>query len=213
MSAVEISYSDEQANEILRTAVRLSAPSEIGFEELVAAAKELGISRDELKEAEAKYRQMTSDPGQRETFKEMQKRELHAFSFRIFLIALIAALLAIFDLPDFRIYLLPLIVVAAVGFVYFKWKHLWGDSPKHEEAFVDWQRKKNIWLRPEQAQAIVAQMFQEELVFKDRLSHWAIRDEMQRRLREEMGYDGKRAAEVVEAFLREHPEVEESLTR
>ena len=58
-------YTDEQSNEIVRTAVRLAARDEISFDELVAAGKELGISPEEMQEAETRYRHQVSEAGLR----------------------------------------------------------------------------------------------------------------------------------------------------
>ena len=211
MSQSEALYSDAQANEILRTAVRLAAPAEITFDEMVAAAKELGISREELKEAEEKYRISTTEAGQREEFSLMQKREVHAFAFHIGFIALIVAVIVVFDLPKYLIaFALPVLILAAIGAVYWRRAYLLSDSPKHEESFQNWQRRKKIWLRPERAREMVEEVFSTPLSLYEKLENGDPRHLMRKRIRKKFGYDRRRAKAIVDAYCLEHPDAEEN---
>ena len=208
MSSSDAIYSDAQANEILRTAVRLAAPGDITFDEMVRAAKELGISRDELKEAEERYKQICSDTGQRDMFREMQKHEIKAFSFRMGLLALLLTLIVFIDLREAFLFLFPVLLLAWGLAAYLKWRFVTRESPKHEEAFLDWQRKKKLWLRPEDAKQVVDELFAQRLSLGERLENKSTRDLMRKRLREKFGYDRKRTIAVVDAYLAEHPELE-----
>jgi hypothetical protein len=210
MSQSEALYNDAQANEILRTAVRLAAPGEITFEEMVAAAAELGISRDELKDAEAQYQRNSSEVGQREEFKEMQKLELRSFGFHVGFIAAIVLLIVLIDFRHWTLYALPLLGLLWLALFLWKKHFLESDSPKHERDFQNWQRRKKIWLRPEQAQDKVSEALKPRLSLGEKLEQGTPRFLMEKRLRKKLGYDKKRARSVVEGYLKEHPEFEET---
>lgn len=202
-------YSDVQANEILRTAVRLAAPGEITFQELMQAAAELGISGDELKSAEAKYLENTSEAGQIAEFRRMQRKQIAAGLFDIFVVAAIIGLIAFFDLPKYRLALLGIIVLVAGAVAIYRYRqHADFESEKEQAAFREWQRKKQVWLRPERARDIVHEELNRERSIAERYEAARPRAMLEMRLRERMGYDRKRARTVLDAYLRENPELQ-----
>ena len=212
MSQTEALYDDAQANEILRTAVRLAAPGEITFEEIVAAAKELGFSREELQNAEATYLKNSSEAGQRQEFAKMQKKELGAFAFHVGFLALIVSLIILLDVNEWKWPLLSVVGIAWVGIVVWKFFHLRGNSPKHEEAFENWQRRKHVWLRPERSKEMVESVITQELQrYLPYIVEGSRRENSIEKLRQKLGYDKPRATAVFEAFIREHPEIEQNV--
>ena len=210
MAESEALYNDAQANEILRTAVRLAAPGEITFEELALAAAELGISRDELKDAEAEYRKKVSEAGQREEFRHMQRHQLFSFILHIGIIALILSLIAIFDIRRFALVSIAIIVAVCIPLIIWRDRRLKDETrPSYERAYENWQRKKKIWLRPEDAREEMIAALQGKLSLAERLERGDPRTLMCRRLVRKFGYDKKRVRSIVNAYLTEHPEFEE----
>jgi len=213
MDQTQALYDDAQANEILRTAVRLAAPGEITFEEMVAAASELGISRDELKDAEARYRENSSEEGLKAAFRKMQHHEFHLSIFHAGLLAGIALLIILIDVREFALYATPIVLAIAGVFLALRYRvlHDFG-SARNRKAFGEWLKRKDVWLRPEQAKEIVDQ------IMEDKLEHRLIgfdspKKRVIRSLIDRFGYDKKRALAVYKAYLREHPEVEVKLGR
>jgi hypothetical protein len=209
MEPAKAVYSDEQANEILRTALRLAAPDEITFEELVCAAAELGIPRSDLHEAEERFRQNSSEAGLRREFAQMQRLELRAFGLHTAIYALVAGLIIGFELEKQRLYLIPVVVGAWLALILWKKRDLKKPSPKHEQQYENWIRRKHVWLRPERAAEIVRDELLRPLGAIDRIDGGSPRSMMGRRLRQRLGYDRKRAKAVVKAFLVENPGIEE----
>ena len=203
----EALYDDKQANEILRTSVRLAARDEITLDEIVAAARELGIPREEVERAEATYQRNQTEQGQRAQFRRMQAHELGLSLFHVGVLTLIAALIAIFDFREYVWTLVPLILGIAAAYVIYRFTDIYfNKSDKHEKAFQEWIRRKQVWLRPERAREIVNQTIQKQLD-----SNWwinSLRDELIFALQKRLGYDKKRAEDVLNAYLRENPEVE-----
>jgi hypothetical protein len=212
MSETEALYDDEQANEILRTAVRLAAPAEISFDEIALAAAELGISRDELKDAEAKYKINSSEEGQKAAFRLMQEHEFRHSAFHAGLIAIVGLLLIIFEVPQLVWYLLGVMALGICVYLIQRYRTLHNEkAAKYQRAFYEWQRKKTVWLRPERAKEIVDSVFESALVRPGHLTDGPLRPRIIDQLRDRLGYDKKRAQAVFEAYVREHPEVEARL--
>lgn len=214
MSDTESTYTDAQANEILRTAVRLAAPSEITFEELVLAAAELGISREEIDEAKEVYWRNSSEEGQRAEFRRMQRRQLGATALHAGVIALIILLIVIFDFPEYLPIVSALLAIAAacyLGWQYNQLRHF--ESEENQAAFRDWQRKKNVWLRPEKAKLLVDKVLSEPVSPSEKYEMGSPERKLEHRLRQKLGYDRKRARAVLQAYIREHPEFEARLDR
>jgi hypothetical protein len=212
MEQTQALYDDAQANEILRTAVRLAAPGEITFEELVAAASELGISRDDLRDAEAQYKKNSSDEGQKAAFREMQHHQFRLAVFHACLLGAIGLLFIFFDFRDWAVSLVPLLAMAIVIWLSYRYRDIHNErSTKYQWAFQEWQKKKEVWLKPERAKEIVDSIFTKELDQPGNLSQGPSKKEVTRQLRARFGYDKTRVKAVVEAYLREHPEVEVKL--
>jgi hypothetical protein len=204
----ELRYNDEQANEIVRTAVRLAAPGEITFEEMVLAAAELGISRDELAEAEAKYRYQTSEAGQREEFRVMQRHQVKSIGFQLIVVAAILALIIFVDAPKIILVTIAIVIpVVAALFLIFRAKILDAERPAYEQAYQRWQRQKRCFLRPEETQEHVLKVLKADLTYAERLNEDEPRKRLRLRLQKRLLFDKKRALEIVDAYLLEHPEV------
>ena len=209
----EVRFSDAQANEILRTAVRLAAPGEISFEELVAAAKELGITGEELIQAEEKYRQESSEAGQRAQFKVMQRHEVRRVAFLLAFMGVAFTLISWVDLPSLIRYAVPISwVVLGLAFFFIRRYHL-SETPRHEITFQHWQQKKKVWLRPERSQEVVAEILREPIRLGERLEQGDPELLMRRRLQNRFGYDKVRAQTIVAAQIRDHPELLEHFRR
>jgi hypothetical protein len=209
MGQTEALYDDAQANEILRTAVRLAAPSEISFEEIVLAAAELGISRDDLQDAEAKYKLNSSEEGQKAEFRSMQDHEFRHSAFHAGLIALIGALLIIFEVPEMVWYLLSVMALGISVYLIQRYRRLHNEkSTTYQQSFHEWQKKKSVWLRPERAKEIVDAIFESALARPGHPTDGPLGPRIVDHLRDRLGYDKKRARAVFEAYVREHPEVE-----
>lgn len=209
MQTGEALYNDAQANEILRTAVRLAAPDEITFEELVTAAAELGISRAELHEAEERYRENSSEAGLRQDFRNMQRLELRAFALHAAMYAVVAEIIVFVELRHLRVIWMPLVLAAWISLCFWKSWQLRRPSPKHEEQFQNWVRRKEVWLRPERAAEIVEQELTRPISISERIDGGKPRKMMERRLRLRLGYDRKRARLVAKAFALQNPGIEE----
>ena len=210
MPPAETLYDDRQANEILRTAVRLAARDDITIDELTAAANELGISAEEVREAERRYHKSQTEEGQRKEFRHMQTMELRLTLFHVAVLALILGAVAFVDFRSHFTALAAAIIGAATFyFGYRVWDIHFSNSPKHQKAFEEWVRRKNVWLRPEDSKRIVDEVIRGQLsIYKGFDSTPFLRthciDALQRRL----GYDKVRASQVLEAFIRENPDVE-----
>jgi hypothetical protein len=215
MDQTQALYDDSQANEILRTAVRLAAPSEITFEEMVSAASELGISRDELKDAEAQYKKNSSEEGVKAGFRAMQGHEFKLSIFHAALLSGIALLITLVDVspmaPLMALYFAGFVVVFACLFLLLRYRALHNfESKRNKKAFDEWLKRKDVWLRPEKAKEIVDQ------IMENKLLHWppgngSPKEATIQALRDGLGYDKKRAITVYDAYLREHPELEAKL--
>jgi hypothetical protein len=204
-------YTDAQSNEILRTAVRLAARDEITFEELAAAGKELGISREEMLEAETKYRHQISEAGLRQEFGHMQRKELQSYAFHISVYALIGFLIVWLD---FEVPAVTALVIAAgmtLAIVAMKGVKIFRDSADAEAKFRDLQAKKRIWLRPERSKQLTEQCLSNPPTLYEKLSQWSPQEIAVKRLIRKFSFDKKRANEVADAYFREHPEAEEQL--
>lgn len=213
VDAAQPLYTDEQANEILRTAVRLTAPTEISFEEFVAAASELGISREELKQAEAEYKRNSSEEGQKAAFRNMQRHEFHLSIFHAALLGGIIMLIFLVDLRRVALYAAAVVVVIACAVLVARYRVLHNfESNRNKKAFEEWLKRKDVWLRPEKAKEIVDQTLKQTLVGHAR-GFDPPKARVIRSLRDALGYDKKRALAVFEAYMREHPEMEVRLGR
>lgn len=211
MSSTESLYTDAQANEILRTAVRLAAPQEITFEEFAAAASELGISREELQEAEAAYNVSSSEEGIRAEFARMQH---HEFLLSIVHVLVLLGIAALILLIDFKEIALPALAVGtALAGLYLRRRFVLlrdHESEKNLRTFEEWKSRRGVWLRPEQAKQVVDSIFVEKINRPNPIA--PLKEVVVYALRLRLGYDKKRANAVYEAYVREHPEVE-SLSR
>lgn len=213
MDQTQALYDDAQANEILRTAVRLAAPGEITFEEMVAAAAELGISRDELIDAEAQYKKNSSEEGQKAEFRRMQRHEFHLSIFHAALLAGIALLIILIDFRDVARFTVPVVLGLAGFFIARKYQNLFSiESESNKKAFDDWTKMKDVWLRPEKAKEIVDSIMHTQIRNR-RAGYDSLESRVIRSLKDGLGYDKKRAVCVYEAYLREHPELEVQLER
>jgi len=214
MATTQSQYNDTQSNEIIRTAVRLAARDDITFDELVAAGKELGISREELETAEETRRQNESEEGQRAEFRRMQNHEFRLTVFNTCLLVGIVLLIIFIDIREIFVAALLAGWVGGGAFLYFRYSHIHNESLlEHRDKFEEWKRMKDIWLRPERAKEIVDEIFEKEI----RLPFYASATERKLRvigrLRDRLGYDRRRADAVFEAYLREHPEADEVFLR
>ncbi len=208
MDQTQALYDDAQANEILRTAVRLAAPSEITFEEMVAAASELGISRGELKDAEAQYKVNSSEEGVKAEFRRMQRHEFHLSIFHTGLLSGILLLIAVIDARSFALDIASAVIVLASLYLLYRYRVLHDfESKRNKRAFDEWLERKDVWLRPEKAKQIVDQIMEDKLRYSPPLSS-PPKGTVIQGLRDGLGYDKKRAVAVFEAYMREHPEVE-----
>lgn len=189
--------------------MRLAAPRDISFEELVAAAAEIGLTREDLKEAERKYAESTTEAGQRAEFRRMQRDQFRAVVLKTCLIGALILALLFFEVGHFVSWLLIPVLLGVGAWIAHSYRDLGNeDLPKHRQAFETWRWQKQIWLRPERAQEIIDLALHEEPTLSERINGGLDRDKFENRLIRRLGYDRVRAKAVLGAYIVEHPEWE-----
>ncbi len=200
MSLNRGTYSEQEAQEILRRAATLQTSGAMSSEEMIRAAAEVGISREALEQAEA---ELVSDRLNKELLSEFQRQERQKFfSDMGGTIAFMAFLAFIFqhDLSSPRWLLL--------GTAFFVWK-LISHGSKHLFTGSDsWQRRYQTWKAAELRRRDPASKKTSEDLIKSILGTVDPNAKLTvvKELRERSGLGLKEAKDAVDDYYRRHPE-------
>ena len=135
--------SDEDVDEILKLALRRQDGSDGDLRgRLAIAARELGISDQDLREAEAEYLRNKADTQEFLEFKSRRRRELreHVFAYVIVNALLVAINLFTSGLLTWAVW--P-ILGWGIGLAFHAWAALNSDSECFQEEFEQFRRKQS----------------------------------------------------------------------
>jgi len=194
------SYSDEDAQEILRRAATLQSSGAMSVDEMVRAAAELGISREAVEQAEAELR---NDRLDKELLGEFRRQEHKKFFSEIGSTIAVIAIAFIWFFHS-----RPSPQWTMIGAAFFGWK-LFSNFTKHMwERSDTWQRRYQTWKAAEMRRRDPNRNQKNEDVIKSILgtvdpdAKLAVIKE----LRERSGLGLKEAKDAVDDYYRRHPE-------
>lgn len=201
MSLNRGTYSEEEAQEIIRKAASLQTASSMSGEELVRAAAELGISREALEQAEAQLRSDRLDKELLEKFRHQERKSFFSSMGSTIAILTIAVLWFFDGSPSPR--------WALIGAAYFAWtlisnfsKHLWERSDGWQRRYQTWKAAE-LRRRDPSSKKTHEQMIISILGTTDPEAKLTVVKE----LRERSGIDLKEAKDAVDDYYRRHPEI------
>ena len=199
MASLETSYTEIEANEILRTAVRLSAAEKLSIDDLAKAAAEIGIGREDVERAESDFNRLRTEEGARKEFRRLQINQ-----FKIWILYGLCYLLIECALDFGRRGIWNALgyfsCFVALGWIYAGFCLLFPNAPPYKKKYTSWRLLGSGYLTPEEAHKIV-----QEVVIEAIDNHLS-RDNAELILMMKIGYDSIRAKEVLESFLYEHPQ-------
>jgi hypothetical protein len=194
------SYSEQEAQEILRRAASLQTSGSMSAEEMVRAAAELGISREAVEQAEAELR---SDKLDKELLGEFRRQERGSFmsSMGGTLVVMAVALWFLQGVVS------PQWVAVGIAFFCFKLfsnisKHLWERSSSWQRRFQTWKaaeiRRRDPGVRKSNEEIIASLV---------NLANPESKLSLIRELRTRSGISLKEAKDAVDDYYKRHPEV------
>lgn len=135
-------YSEQDAEEILRLAVRKShMVGPVSRETLVSSAAELGISEEAVAEAEREYALVATENAERERFDKQTKSEFKGHLATYLIVN--AGLLCIDFFSDGKLeWAYWSIIGWGMGVLFHAWSSLAKDSEDYEEEFQKWRAKR-----------------------------------------------------------------------
>lgn len=201
MSLNHGTYSEQEAQEILRRAASLQTTGSMSGEEMIRAAAELGISREALEQAEA---ELHSDRLNKELLSEFKRHERQKFfSDMGGTIAFIAFIAFIFqhDLGNPRWLLL--------GAAFFAYKLVSHGSKHLLTRSNSWQRRYQTWKAAELRRRDPGSKKASEELIRSILGTIDPDAKLNvvKELRERSGLDLKEAKDAVDDYYRRHPEI------
>jgi hypothetical protein len=201
MSMNRDSYSEEDAQEILRRAASLQTSGAMSVDEMIRAAAELGISREAVEQAEA---QLRSDRLDKELLKDFRRQERQKFFSSIgSAIAIIAiAFIWFFEGHPSKQWVL-------IGAAFFGWKLVSNFSQHLWERSDSWQRRYQTWKAAEVRRRDPGRNQKNEDVIKSILGSVDPEAKLAviKELRQRSGLELKEAKDAVDEYYRRHPEI------
>ena len=139
-------YPQEDVQKILQLAIARQAESdELSYEQLVEIASELGISQDNLQEAEKAWQIQRKEQQERLAFNQHQRKQWQQHLIKYLLVngglILIDVLTAPSYLPSWSIYV---VLFWGLALVWDGWYRYQAQGEKYERSFQWWRRKQQL---------------------------------------------------------------------
>jgi hypothetical protein len=204
----ELRFSEAEANEILRAAIRIAAPGKIARDELAIFASQLGIGEQELAAAEEKYERLKTEEGERQEFQRLQNatfKMMLAFEL-IFLLGPVTVLSAIHWNDPAR-WIFPLFgllcngpVLVLMAWVY--WERTLS-SDQYKADFTRWRYYRKLSPSPEWRFEFVDEVISNHIQSEHITTLFGLRLAVKRAL----GCDWSRAVAAVDEYFDRRPEM------
>jgi hypothetical protein len=195
----ELQFNEAEANEILRTAVRIAAPDKISRDELAIAAAQLGIKPEDLAEAEAKHERLKTEQGERDEFHRLQVQNCKNWLFYALGFWAIEASIMIPKHWFFTLAIFSAVVI--VWQLVASFRMLSPSSKRYKERFSEWRQLRTVRLAPERRQGVVEGILADQLQKHGTTSYFRLRFAVKKA----MNCDWTRAAEAIDELLAREP--------